>query len=71
MFFQPLDQFDVFLLNSIVNQQLLLIFFNKFIIFNKITILNVNIYLCLIFFIIFFLTTSIYLRQLKLISSTL
>lgn len=70
-FNQPLDQFDLFLINFI-NQQPFFSIFIKNILqnlsFKDNIVFNLTIYLFLIFFFIFILTNKILMKKLKIIS---
>lgn len=74
LFFQPLDQFDIYYLNNINSHPIFGIFFNKLFYnlgANDLLFLNLSIYLLLLLTIIYIFTSSILLKKLKLISSTL
>jgi hypothetical protein len=72
--YQPLDQFDLYFLNSINHQPFFSNFFQNFFYkfnINEIFFLNLTIYLFLLFILIFLFTSKILMKRLKLISSTI
>lgn len=74
IFFQPLDQFDLYFLNNINHQPFFGVFLqNLFFKFNtnEIFFLNLTIYLTLLSVILFLFTSKILMKRLKLISSTI
>jgi membrane-anchored protein YejM (alkaline phosphatase superfamily) len=74
IFYQPLDQFDLYFLNNINHQPYFSIFFQNFFFkfnINEIFFLNLTIYLLILFTLIFLFTSKILMKRLKLISSTI
>lgn len=74
LLYQPLDQFDIYFLNNLTFLNVFGIFVEdlfSFFFFFELNILNLVIYLVLLFTILYLFTLKVVLKQLKLVYSSL
>lgn len=69
LFFQPLDQFDLYLINSFVFSQSFIFDFVKFF-FVSFNFVGLIFFLFLLFFVFFILTLPIFYNRLKIVPAT-